>query len=100
MNEDLMAIINNYGVLHQLKQMNSEQFELTEAIINYQNSKSEFPHLKTEDLKQHVIEEMADNLVMLKQFQLFFVISDEELQKVMNYKIKRTLGRIVEEEEK
>ena len=36
-------------------------------------------------------------MVMLKQFQYYYGISDEEIENIMNYKIDRQLKRIEDE---
>lgn len=41
-----------------------------------------------------MIQEMADVTVMLKQFQYYYEISDEEIEEVMKQKIERQLKRI------
>lgn len=49
--------------------------------------------MKTENIK----EEIADVMVMLKQFQLYYNISTEEIRGVMKNKIARQLERIDKE---
>lgn len=49
--------------------------------------------------KEHVIEEIADVMVMLKQIQLNYNIRTEEIKEVMKFKIDRQLKRIAEENE-
>lgn len=85
MKEDLFKIINTYGVMPQLKYFQSEVFELGEAIIKEQYG---------EDDINHIVEEIADVTVMLKQFQYYYGISDEEIEDVMKQKIERQLKRI------
>ena len=97
MKEKVLKIINHYGVMPQLKHFNSEIFELTEAIINYENSLKEPYAVNTLPLREHIAEEIADVMVMLKQFQFYYGIDREELRKVVNYKIDRQLGRIENE---
>ena len=48
---------------------------------------------------ENVKEELADVMVMLKQFQYYYGITDEEITEIMNYKIERQLDRIKEGEE-
>lgn len=93
MNEDLLKIINHYKIMPQLKYFQSEVFELNEAIITAPYTIA----ISAENYK-HVVEEMADVLVMLKQFQLWYEITDEEIEEVMKYKINRQLERIKESE--
>ena len=88
MKEKVLKIINHYGVMPQLKHFNSEIFELNEAIIKHETTGCE---------RQHIVEEISDVIVMLKQLQFYYGIDREELRKVVNYKIDRQLGRIENE---
>lgn len=102
MEEELLKIINNYGVIPQLKHFNSEVFELTEAIITFEKSEdeSEYSGVSVSRLAQereHIIEELADCLVMIDQFRLYYDIDIEELKEVMKFKIDRQLDRMKEE---
>ena len=101
MKDKLLEIINHYGLDKQLKYIHSEYFELDEAIWDYQNSGWDFDYEGTEELekeyKHHIAEELADIQVMLKQFQYYFDIEDEDIKETMNYKIDRQLQRIEEE---
>ena len=103
MKEDILKIINHYGVKHQLKYFQSEVFELNEAIVETKMKMREMegktpeivePTLETYRL--HIAEEIADVMVMLKQFQYYYKISDEEIEDVMKYKVQRQLERIGE----
>lgn len=93
MKEDLLKIINHYGVMPQLKYFQSEVFELNEAIIKAEEN------LALEKYKEHIAEEIADVLVMLKQFQYYYGIEDEQIEEVMKFKIDRQLERINNEKE-
>lgn len=90
-NEKLKKIINTYGVTHQLKYFQSEVYELTEAIL--WNGLTTNHYLD----KEHIAEEIADVMVMLKQFQLNYGIKDEEIEDIMKFKIDRQIGRIENE---
>ena len=81
--EDLLKIINYYGIDKQLKYIHSEYFELDEAILR--------------STKSHITEEIADVLVMLKQIQYYYDISDDLVELVMKSKIARQLKRIENE---
>ena len=87
-NEKLKKIINTYGVTNQLKYFQSEVYELTEALLESVITKS--PWIGTD----HIAEEIADVMVMLKQFQLYYCIKDEEIEGIMKFKIDRQIGRI------
>ncbi len=94
MKDDLLKIISFYGVIPQLKYFQSEVFELNEAIIKYENIPNGiYEHIKNE-YKEHIAEEIADCTVMLKQFQYYYGITDEEIINNMQFKIKRQLERI------
>ena len=95
MKQDLLKIINNYGVMSQLKYFQSEVFELNEAIIK-EETKMSFKNTRFNN--KHITEEIADVLVMLKQFQYYYKIEDKEIEEVMKYKIERQLKRIEEQQ--
>ena len=103
MKEDLLKIIDHYGVMEQLKYFQSEVFELNEAIIqaeNYTpNPNDSFTKMtiNTNNYVEHIAEEIADVFMMLKQFQYYYGIGVNEIEKVVDYKIKRQLDRIDEE---
>ena len=87
MEEKLLKIINNYGVIPQLKYFQSEVFELNEAIINYEDEQAlkELLNIKIVDSdiskKKHITEEVADILVMLMQFVYYYNIKLHVLPK-------------------
>lgn len=103
MKDKLLQIINHYGVMKQLKYIHSEYFELDEAIINLENSafKSRFleeeaKHIHAEFI-YHIAEEIADVMVMLKQFQYYYGFPDSYIENIMNQKIDRQIERIENE---
>ena len=103
MDKDLLKIIKHYGILSQLKYFQSEVFELNEAIIEYEDRKniSDFNlnvfKVTAMPVKQHIIEEIADVMVMLMQFKEYYHIDGSEIMKIMREKIDRQLGRIENE---
>ena len=95
MEEKLKQIINHYGVMPQLKYFQSEVFELNEAIINAENNRLVGISRKPSELAiKHIAEEIADVMVMLNQFRLYYGITDEEVKDIMIKKIDRQLERI------
>lgn len=100
MKDKLLSIINYYGIEKQLKYIHSEYFELDEAIIDYKyvevykNSPAEKYH------KEHIAEEIADVMVMLKQFQYLYEIEDKTIDNIIDKKINRQLERIGDEKNK
>lgn len=98
MKEELLKIINHYGIKHQLKYIHSEYFELDEAITQREyQAKDKKPYELVEFEKAHIIEEIADIEVMLDQFKAYYDIGQEEINKIKDYKIKRQLERIENE---
>ncbi len=99
MKEDLLKIINHYGVMPQLKYFQSEVFELNEAIIKYEdyyyeNYDDGIGKVDWARWREHIAEEIADVLVMLYQFVEYYNIDQVELCKTMDFKINRQLERI------
>lgn len=100
MREKLLKIINNYGVIPQLKYLQSEVFEFNEAIIQKEYpaiAKDKKPRELKEYEKKHIQEEFADLMVMLEQFKVYYNLSNEDIMETMKYKIERQLKRIEEE---
>ena len=83
MENKLLTIFNTYGKSHQVSKLLEEVGEFIETVIN-------------ED-KENMVQEMADCMVMLKQFQYYYGIEDKEIEEVMKYKIDRQLERIENE---
>ena len=90
MKSKVLKIINNYGVISQLKYMQTEMFEFVEAVINYNN-------LSNEKNKEHIEEEYADLMVMLEQFHAYYDLDDMHISEIMHQKIDRQLDRIEKE---
>jgi len=108
MNEKLRMIINHYGIRNQLKHFQSEVYELNEAILIKNNSGvlenvidgisrvllTTIGSDYTDYRRNHIKEEIADVMVILKQFQLYYNISSDEIKKVMKCKVERQIERI------
>lgn len=97
MKDKLLQIINHYGLDKQLKYIHSEYFELDEAIINYVDDECNYYSEVENSHLRKIAGEIADVMVMLKQFQYYFDIEDEEIEEKMKYKIDRQLDRIEKE---
>lgn len=97
MKEELLKIINHYGINNQLKYIHSEYFELDEAIIDWWNEELFSDKVTETEHKDHIAGEIADIMVMLKQFQYLYKIEDKQVEDIMKYKIKRQLERIDKE---
>lgn len=94
MREDLLKIIETYGTLNQLKHFQSEVYELTEAIFDYEYTNNWNCADLEKHLKEHIVEEMADVQVMLEQFRHYYGFENDEIVSIMNQKIDRQLKRI------
>lgn len=111
MNEKLRKIMNHYGINKQLKYFQSEVFELNEAIIKEQNIgifegaidnviRVLSPLMNTTYVdkgREHIKEEIADVMVMLKQIQLYYNISSKDINEIMKRKVARQMERIAKE---
>ena len=89
MKDKFLKIINNYGVLNQVRQFNEECYELTEAIFDY-----EYTETPNEKLKEHITEEIADVVVMLHQFAEYYKINPLDISRVVAQKVDRQLDRM------
>lgn len=96
MKEDILSIINHFGVQHQQKKFAEEVFELQEAITR--NEEAAYNWYENEmtdrDYKKHIIEEIADVLHLLEQFKLYYDISNEDIKEIFQAKVKRTISEI------
>lgn len=95
MENNLLQIIQHYKINNQQRKFVEECYELMEAITQREyQPKDKKPYELIEFEKAHIIEEIADIEVMLKQFQYYYDISDEDIEEIMKYKIQRQIERI------
>lgn len=100
MKEKLEKIIKTYGVNMQQRKFVEEVFELEEAITIFEKDIVDNilnPTLLEKDIK-HLVEEIADVLVLLEQFRVYYNIDLTELKEIARYKINRQILRIEEAE--
>lgn len=94
-------IINHYGVLPQLKYMQTEMFEFIEAIMileHYEEFANDQDYQTTlKQQKAHIEEEYADLTMMLEQFKEYYHLDEDNIQRIKEQKIERQLKRIEEE---
>ena len=112
MREKYLKIFDTYGINNQQRQLNEEVFELQEAIIKHENKNPitsavdslnrTFCTLNGKEYKvlskEHIIEEIADVMVVLEQFIEHYNIDRFDIAKVMEQKVTRQLGRIAKGE--
>lgn len=93
MKKKLLQIIRHYGINNQLRKFNEENFELIETII-----KMTYPkftgYMYIDELKQNIKEEIADNLVLLSQFILYYDINLDDIEEIFKQKVERQLKRM------
>ncbi len=95
MKEKEKQIIEHYGVIPQLKYMQTEMFEFIEAVIEREihwNFDTEIQDIKP--LDKHIEEEYADLTMMLEQIKVYYNLNEESIQKMKEQKIERQLERI------
>ena len=104
MKDNLLKIINHYGIKSQQKKLAEEVYEFQEAVADcesaYWYSPIQLwysPIQLNKSYVEHVAEELADVTCMLKQFQYYYGITDEEVENIMKQKIERQLKRIEDE---
>ena len=98
MKEDLLKIINNYGISNQLKKLSEETFELQEAIIDAEYNRYVGVIRKPgEKAIEHIEEEYADVCVVLEQFKAYYDLDNDKIIEIMERKINRQLERIKNE---
>ena len=86
MKEDLLKIIEHFGINNQQRKLHEELFELNEAITIYEQGNNQ----SCDD----IVEEIADVCVILSQFMEIYNITQDEISERMANKINRTLERI------
>jgi NTP pyrophosphatase (non-canonical NTP hydrolase) len=81
-----LDIINHFGEKPQCKKLMEEAFEFVETVYEY--------NANDINTREHLVEEMGDILLLLTEFIAKYEIGKPELDKVMDYKLERTLDRI------
>lgn len=95
LNEDIKIIASFYGVLNQLDKTIEECSELILETSKIKQYLREHNFDTDWSWREHIIEEMADVLVMIKQ--LIYIFScKKEVKSMMEYKVKRQRKRIQE----
>lgn len=88
-NKQLKQIIKHYGSANQMEKSIEEMAELTQALVKFDSN----PCI---DTQRHVVEEIADVIIMMCQLSLIFDCEDG-VDRMIEYKIKRTLEGIKNE---
>ena len=86
--EILEKAIKHYGAKNQMAQNIEELAELIVAINKY------IRYPDNVESKQHIIEEIADVLIMIDQLKIILDIKDYEIRCYRDYKLQRLNSRI------
>lgn len=100
MKEDLLEIIEHYGISHQLKKFNEEAYELIEAVRDFQEEYTIVGYdIEKVDkyFLDNILEEFADVCVVLEQLKAYYDLDNKKIIETMKYKIERQKKRIEDE---
>ena len=89
-----LAIINHYGVQHQKRIFSGEADELRDAITEVELRDQDYICERHEEM---LIDEIADNLVMLAQFIQYYALPMDKIEERMDYKLERQEERMKNE---
>ena len=85
--ERVEKIADHYGLKHQIRKLIEESRELITAAVAY------LLFEKTEERKDHLIEEAADVAIVIAQI-VYLLKSDEKMNIWIDYKLDRTVKRM------
>lgn len=91
--EDLLKILNTFGIHNQQRKFQEEVFELQEAITMYESNRHCECGRKGANVDE-ITEELSDVFVLLNQIIAYYDLSVEEINKIAKAKTTRTLERI------
>ena len=91
MKNKLLKIINYYGLENQLRNFSQENFELIEIILAC-NYDSESKYCSNYD--EYLSEEIADNLILLSQFIMYYDLDFEKITDIYKEKINKQIKQI------
>lgn len=86
MKEDLLKIIEHFGIENQQRKLQEELFELQQEITIFEQGNNQS--------YQEITEEMVDVIILLKQLFYHYELNDYQMKQIEERKIKRTLERI------
>ena len=95
--KDQTQIIEHYGFTNQFGIHMEECAELIQAISKL--NRNNYNMSKYFDVRNNVVEEIADVIVCIDQLQSILGISDNEIEEIVNRKISRQMERMVNEDE-
>lgn len=93
MKDKLKNILTHYGLEPQIRQYAEESGELFKALNTCLRKSSKGQSDDT--IRDNIVEEIADVTIMLEQMKIAFDVSDAEVEKIMDFKINRTLNLVL-----
>lgn len=91
-----LRIATHYGIRNQLKKLNEENFELSEAVMVAETAKETTGDIQPKMIG-HICEELADCFVLMAQIRQYYEIEPRDITRVYQQKIERQLKRIEDE---
>lgn len=86
-------LCNTYGVEHQLDKVQEELAELIQAVSRGKAQNKRYG-IVYGDVYENIVEEIADVIIMIEQLIKIYGITAEEVEKIRNEKLARTLERL------
>ena len=96
--EAASLMISKFGEDSQIDVAIEEMSELIKELVKYKRSKIHSRE-KQSASREHVIEEVGDVMFMFEYIKLIFNVSEDEIQKIIEEKAKRTKERYIDVEE-
>lgn len=88
-------IINNNGVIRQVIDQNGHKMQSVIAIEEMAELQKELTKMiRNKGDHEHLVEEVADVMICIRQIREMYNIKDEELQNMINCKLKRLKERL------
>lgn len=85
-NETVRRAIEKFGAANQLSQMQEESAELIQAISKLNRAKLDFEKVNA---MENLLEEIADNIILLTQVIIISNVTDEKMKNVLNRKLMK-----------
>jgi len=94
--EVIQKAVDKWGVDAQKKMAIEEMSELIKELCKTWRDNTNSLSEGIEESRQEVVEEVADSIIMLMQ--LRYIYGEDEVEKMIDHKLRRTLKRLDEQE--
>ena len=92
--EILKKAIEHYGPQNQMMVAMEESAELAQAVSKYIRCAKKWQFKEIIEARDHVIEEIADVLIMIEQLKIILDIQNHEINCFKDYKVNRLKRRM------